>query len=198
MTYRRPTRRLAALLAALGVAAGGGVAFGASQSAQPEPTAAPRASTMPSKLSAHFAVLSAGAGLTSASSATKSQLERAGEGGNAQFGLNGGLARRVVYGNAHLWIVPGSAGVCVDDFEARGGVCASIAQSLAGEVALGSSDNVVGLVPNGNSQVVVHYENGGTEHVPVENNVYITGHPGPATAELTNATGEPRTVELPR
>lgn len=198
MTYRRPTRRLTALLAALGVVAGGGVAFGASQSAQPEPTPAARAATVPSQLSAHFAALSAGAGLASASSATRSKLERAGEGGNAQFGLNGGLARRVAYGDSHLWIVPGSAGVCVDDFEARGGVCASIAQGLAGEVALGNAGNVVGLVPNGNSQVVVHYEDGSTEDVPVENNVYITGHPGPATAELTDATGQPRTVELPR
>lgn len=208
----RPKRRLIALLfgmAALVAVVGGGVALGTNMSAQPEPPPAPKAATLSSQLSAHFAVLNAGAGadstgIASASSETQNHLEGSAKGLDEQFGLNPSLARRVIYGDAHLWVEPGSAGLCLMDYEAeaKGGSCGSVAEALEGSIAVGvgstGSAVVYGLVPNGNSQVVVHDADGTTEDVPVENNVYIVRHPGAVSAEVIDAGGQPTTVELPR
>lgn len=90
------------------------------------------------------------------------------------------------------------------DYEAGadGGSCGSVAEALEGSIAIGigAGDKTVvyGLVPNGNSQVVVHDADGATEDVPVENNVYIVRHPGAVSAEVIDASGQPTTVELPR
>ncbi len=123
-------RRFIALLlgmTALVAVIGGGVALGTSMSAQPEPPPAPKAATVSSQLLAHFAALNTGAGadsagIASASSETQSHLESSAEGLSAQFGLNPSLARRVAYGDAHLWVEPGSAGLCLMDYEAEAGV----------------------------------------------------------------------------
>ena len=186
---------------------GGGVALGTSLSAQPEPSPAPKAATVPSQLSAHFAALATragadSAGIASASSETRSHLEGSDKGLGAQFGLNPSLAKRVTYGDAHLWVEPGSAGLCVMDYEAGAGSCGSIAEALEGSIAVGvgsaGSTVVYGLVPNGNSQVAVHDADGTTEDVPVENNVYIISHPGAVSAEVIDGGGQPTTVELPK
>lgn len=135
---------------------------------------------------------------------TQRSLEGSAKGLDAQFGLNPSLARRVRYGDAHLWVEPGSAGVCVIDYEpgAGGGSCGSVADALEGSIAIGigASDQAVvyGLVPNGNSQIVVHDADGTTEEVPVENNVYIIRHPGAVSAEVIDAGGQRTTVEPPR
>jgi hypothetical protein len=191
-------------MTALVAVVGGGVALGTSMSPQPEPPPAPKAATVSSQLSAHFAALDTGAGIASASSETQSHLEGSAKGLDEQFGLNPSLARRVTYGDAHLWVEPGSAGLCLMDYEAeaKGGSCGSVAEALEGSIAVGvgsTGDAVVyGLVPNGNSQVVVHDADGTTEDVPVESNVYIIRHPGAVSAEVTDAGGQPTTVELPR
>lgn len=209
---KRPKPRLIAVLlgmTALVAVVGGGVALGTNMSAQPEPQPAPKTATVPSQLSAHFAALDTGsgtdsAGIASASSETQNHLESSGKGLGAQFGLNSSLARRVSYGDAHLWVEPGSAGICLMDYEAEanGGSCGSIAEALEGSIAVGvgASDEAVvyGLVPNGNSQIVVHDANGSTEDVPVENNVYIIRHPGAVSAEVIDASGQTTTVELPK
>jgi hypothetical protein len=207
---RRPKPRLIAVLlgmAALVAVVGGGVALGTSMSAQPEPPPAPKTATVPSQLSAHFAALdtstAGSAGIASASSETQSHLESSAKGLDEQFGLNPSLARRVSYGDAHLWVEPGSAGMCVTDYEgAGGGSCGSIAEALEGSIAVGVGNTgsvvVYGLVPNGNSQIVVHDADGTTEDVPVENNVYIIRHSGAVSAEVIDAGGQHTTVELPR
>lgn len=203
----RPKSRLLAVLVgvtALAAVVGGGVAVGTNMSARPEPPPAPKTATVPSQLSAHFTALETGAGIASAGSETQSHLESSAEGLSAQFGLNPSLARRVSYGDAHLWVEPGSAGMCLMDYEAgaSGGSCGSVAEALEGSIAvgIGARDKAVvyGLVPNGNSQVVVHDADGTTEDVPVENNVYIIRHPGAISADVIDAGGQPITVELPR
>jgi hypothetical protein len=205
MAKRLKRRLVTALLGMIALVAvvGGGVALGTSMSAQPEPPPAPKAATVPSQLSAHFAALDAGAGIASASSETRSHLEDSARGLDEQFGLNPSLARQVSYGDTHLWVEPGSAGMCVTDYEgAGGGSCGSVAEALEGSIAVGvgnTGDAVVyGLVPNGNSHVVVHDADGTTEDVHVENNVYIIHHPGAVSAEVIDAGGQHTTVELPR
>lgn len=194
---------------ALVAVVGGGVALGTSMSAQPEPSPAQKAATVSSQLAAHFAALDTGAGansagIASASSETQSHLEGSAKGLNEQFGLNPSLARRVTYGDTHLWVEPGSAGLCLMDYEgeAKAGSCGSVAEALEGSIAVGvgstGSAVVYGLVPNGNSQVVVHDADGTFEDVPVENNVYITRHPGAVSAEVIDAGGQHTTVELPQ
>lgn len=192
-------------MTALVAVVGGGVALGTSMSAQPEPPPAPKATAVSSQLSANFAALDTGASIASASSETESHLESGAKGLTEQFGLNPSLARQVSYEDAHLWVEPGSAGLCLMNYEGEGGgSCGSVAEALEGSIAVGvtpphSTDTVVyGLVPNGNSQIVVHDADGTTEDVAVENNVYIIRHPGAESAEVIDASGQRTTVELPK
>jgi hypothetical protein len=211
-SHKKP-KTIALLLGLLALTAvvGGGVALATTLSAQPEPSPAPTAVTLPSELSAHFTALNAGvgagvAGIDSADSETKSQLERATGGISAQFGLSVGLARDVTYQSHHVWLVPGSAGLCLRDFETGSGVCGPIKDAIAGTITLdvGGNENgikgggtIYGIAPNGNSQVVVHDANGSTEDVPVEHNVYIITHPGAVSVELTDGASKVQTVTLP-
>jgi hypothetical protein len=197
---------------ALGGVVGGGVALATTLSAQPEPTPAPKAATLPPELSAHFAALneaeSAGvAGIGRADAETKTLLNRGTQGIGAQFGLNASLAREVRYGQSHhLWLVPGSTGVCIQDYESGSGVCGPISHAIIGDITtdVGGNENgvtgggtIYGLAPNGNRVIVVHDANGSTESVPVEHNVYIITHPGAVSVELTDGAGKVQTVTLP-
>ncbi len=162
---------------------------------------------MPSVLAAHFAALSTSESRVSTGTGSTSRyagrgLEPGAGGIAAQFGLNPSLAREVTYGDSHVWIIPGGAGICVED-EKGGGGCGSIAQALEGSVAVGVGSGeggvtVYGLVPNGNSQVVVHDADGGSEDVPVEHNVYIINHSDAESAEVIDGSGKPQTIELPK
>jgi hypothetical protein len=205
---------LLGLMALAGVV-GGGVALATTLSAQPEPSPAPKAATLPPELSAHFAALneveSAGvAGIGRADAETKTLLNRGTQGIGAQFGLNASLAKRVTYSQSHhVWLVPGSAGICIQDYEggeAAGGTCGPTADAVAGTVALdvGGDENgvqgggtIYGLAPNGNRMIVVHDANGSTERVPVEHNVYIITHRGGVSVELADGAGKVKTVTLP-
>jgi hypothetical protein len=202
-------------LVTLAAVAGGGVALATTLSAQPEPPPAPKAATLPPELSAHFAALSEGVGrgvanIESANTETRTLLDRGTQGIGAQFGLNASLAKEVTYGQSHhVWLVPGSAGICIQDYEggeAAGGTCGPIADAVAGTVALdvGGNENgvtgggtIYGLAPDGNRMIVVHDANGSSERVPVQHNVYIITHPGAVSVELTDGPGKVETVTLP-
>lgn len=198
-------------LLVLGGVATGGIAMAGGFSAQPEPAPAPKAATLPAELSAHFAALSDSvgngiAGINGADSATKNQLEASTEGISAQFGVNASLAREVTYGQSHLWIVPGSVGICLQDLEAGAGVCGPISHAIAGKTAtdVGGDEHgivgggtIYGLAPNGNSKIVVHDANGNTEDVPVEHNVYIITHPGAVSIEVVDSSGKLQTTTVP-
>jgi len=191
---------------------GGGVALAATLSAQPEPAPASPVATMPSELSAHFAALADSvegngvADVGAASSEIKERLDRGTEGIGAQYGLNTGLAREVTYQSHHVWLVPGSAGLCLHDYETGTGVCGPIKDAIAGTVitdvggdehGIAGGGTVYGIAANGNSQVVVHDANGSTEDVPVENNVYIITHTGAVSVEVTDGAGQVQTVAVP-
>lgn len=198
-------------LVALAAVVGGGVALAATLSAQPEPAPAPPVATMPSELSAHFVALADSAGdgvadIGAASSEIKERLDRGTEGIGAQYGLNTGLAREVTYQSHHVWLVPGSAGLCLHDYETGTGVCGPIKDAIAGTVitdvggdehGITGGGTVYGIAANGNSQVVVHDANGSTEDVPVENNVYIITRTGAVSVEVTDGAGQVQTVTVP-
>lgn len=198
-------------LVVLGAALTDGIALATSHGAEPEPT--PKTATVPTELSDHFAVLSesttSGTGVTgveSADATTVTRLDESAEGPSGQFGLNPSLARNVAYGSEHVWVIPGSTGVCVHDFETGSGVCGPTSHALSGNITLdvGGDENgatgggtIYGLAPNGNSVVVVHDANGSTEDVSVRHNVYVITHPGAVTVELVDGAGQKQTVSLP-
>lgn len=192
---------------AVAASIGGGIAFGATVAAQSEPAPAQEAVAVPSALAAHFAALASSEGSLSAGAGASRYAKRglapSARGLTAQFGLNPGLAREVTYGDAHVWIVPGGAGVCIEG-EGSGGGCGSIAQALEGSVAVGTGGEgeggvtVYGLVPDGNSQVVVHNADGSSEDVPVEHNVYVIKHSTAVSAEVIDGSGKLQTIELPK
>ncbi len=203
---------IALLLSLLALAVvGGGVALAATLTAQPEPSPAPKAASLPSELSAHFAALSGSVGggvadIGAASSDITTRLNRGTEGIGAQYGLNVGLSREVSYGQSHVWLVPGSAGLCLHDYETGTGVCGPIKDAIAGTVItdVGGNENgitgggtIYGIAADGNSQVVVHDADGSTEDVSVEHNVYIITHPGAVSVEVADGSGKVQTVAVP-
>jgi hypothetical protein len=193
------------------VVVGGGAALAATLTAQPEPSPAPSASSLPSELSAHFAAFSGGvgagvAGVGAAGPETTARLERGAEGIGAQYGLSVGFAREVTYGTSRVWLVPGSAGVCLHDYETGTGVCGPIKDAIAGTVitdvggdekGIAGGGTVYGIAADGNSQVTVRDSNGGTETVPVQHNVYIITHPGAVSVQVADGSGRVQTVAVP-
>lgn len=192
-------------------ALGGGVALAATQTAQPEPSAAPKADVVSSELSGHLAALrdSPGAGVAAIGAASPeitARLDRGTEGIGAQYGLNVALAREVTYGVSHLWLVPGSAGLCLHDYETGTGVCGPIQDAIAGTVItdVGGNENgitgggtVYGIAADGNAEVTVHDADGTTETVPVEHNVYIITHPGAVSVDVLDGSKKLQTVTVP-
>lgn len=198
-------------LVVLAAAVTGGIALAGDLSAQPAPTPASKASVLPAELAQHFAVLSEGtasgvASIGSAGVESQAAIEESSEGINAQFGVSASLAREVAWGSQHVWVIPGSTGICIHDFETGSGVCGPTAHATAGDITLdvGGNENgitgggtIYGLAPNGNQTVAVHDANGSTEDVPVEHNIYIINHPGAVSVDLVDGTGKRQTVELP-
>jgi hypothetical protein len=193
---------------------GGGVALATSDTAPP--LAAPTAATVPAALAEHFAVLNEGttgnaavASIESAgiSSSVVSRIDEMSQGLDEQFGLNSALAKEVTYGQQHVWVIPGSNGICIHDFETGEGTCGPIADAIAGTLTLDVGGNeggvngggtIYGLVANGNPLIVAHDANGSNENVPVAHNVYIISHPGTTSVGLLNSTGQTQTVAVPR
>lgn len=213
ISRQRKPKLIALLLGVMALAAvvSGGVALATTLSSQPEPTPAPAAAAVPPELAAHFAALGGSvaggvADISSATTETKDRLSHDTEGIGAQFGLNVALAREVTYDQSHVWLIPGSAGICLHDVETGTGVCGPIEHALAGKTAtdVGGDENgvtgggtIYGIAPNGNPDIVVHDANGSTENVPVEHNVYIITHPGAVSIEIKDSAGELQTVTLP-
>lgn len=211
------TRKLLVLvlgLVTLAAAVTGGIALATSNTSTPLP--APTATVVPPVLLEHFAVLNeSGAGGTgvasigsaSVSSATVTALTETTEGLNVQFGLNPSLAREAPYNTSqHVWVIPGSKGICLHDFETGQGSCGPISDAIAGTAQLdvGGGEHgvtgggtIYGLVPNGNSMVVVHDANGSTEDVPVQHNVYIISRRGAVSVRLVNGAGQAQTITVP-
>lgn len=191
----------------------GGIALAGDLAAQPAPPPAPKAAVLPAELAKNFAVLSEGTasgvasiGSPGVESKAATAIEESSEGINAQFGGSASLAREVTYGSQHVWVIPGSAGICIHDFETGSGACGPIAHAVTGDITLdvGGNENgiagggtIYGLAPDGNSMVLVHDANGSTENVPVEHNVYIIKHPGAVSVDLVNASGKQQSIELP-
>jgi hypothetical protein len=194
-----------------------GIAVAAGLVAQPEPVAAPKPLVLPTALAEHFAVLDesgvgsadvASVGSPTVSSATVSALTASSGGINAQFGGSVSLAKEATYGQSqHVWLVPGSTGLCLHDLETGEGTCAPTADAIAGTLTLDVGGNergiigggtIYGVAPNGNSVIVVHDANGSTEDVSVEHNVYIISHPGAVSVELIDGAGQTQSVTLPR
>jgi hypothetical protein len=109
-------------------------------------------------------------------------------------------------GTYATWVIPGSSQVCLvhaamGPGDVPGGVCGSTTAAAYGlavttENAAGAPV-VLGLVPTGNTAVVVTDANGGTNTVPVANGVYeITGG-SPSTVTLKDASGNTITRQLP-
>ena len=216
---RLRTHKLVALIlgvVVLGAIVTGGIALASSLTAQPAPSPAPKVAALPSAIAEHFAVLNEAAtdssGVASIESAgvdskAVADLEESQEGINAQFGGDAALAREVTYGQSqHVWVVPGSNGICIHDFETGEGGCAPIADSVAGTLTIdvGGDENgiagggtIYGLAPNGNPMIVVHDADGSTEDVPVQHNVYIITHRGAVSIEVVDGSGELQKVALP-
>jgi hypothetical protein len=193
-------------------AATGGIALAGGFSAQPAPSPEPATTTLPQALSANFAALSdaPSAGVTTLASAddeSKGRIEATAEGGiSSQFGLSANLAREVTYGKGHVWLIPGATGIFLDDLETGSGEGGPIADAVEGgiftdvggyEHGAKGSGTVYGIAPNGNSHVVVHDADGGTETVPVEHNVYIITHPGAVSVEVADSAGTIHSFPIP-
>lgn len=195
---------------ALAAAVTGGIAAATSHNAEPEAT--PKTATVPAELTQHFAVLNGSSpspGVATVESlgndhATAARLDESTEGPAGQFGLNSGLAKEVTA--QHVWVIPGSSGVCIHDFDTGSGVCGPISHALAGDITLdvggdesaAGGGTIYGLAPDGNSMVVAHDANGTTEDVAVEHNVYVISHPGAVSVDVVDGSGKTQNVNLPR
>jgi hypothetical protein len=205
--------KLIALIAgviALVAAVTGGIAAATSHNA--EPAATPKTATVPAELAQHFAVLNSSTpspGVATVESlgndqATTTRLDESTEGPAGQFGLNSGLAKEVT--SEDVWVIPGSSGVCIHDFDTGSGVCGPISHALAGDITLdvggdesaAGGGTIYGLAPDGNSMVLVHDASGSTEDVAVEHNVYVINHPGAVSVDLIDGSGQSQNVRLPR
>jgi hypothetical protein len=116
-----------------------------------------------------------------------------------KFSANPGLARKLSFASsAHdAWVVPGDGGICIADNV--GGTCASTARAEAGHLVMTESGGpnqdpgevvVVGLVPDGVTQVSLHLRGGATKPLAVNDNAFyakVTG--GTDTIEFDGPNG---------
>lgn len=129
----------------------------------------------------------------------------------SQWGLAVGDATAITNSlGFDLWVVPGSTGTCFvytmrsEPQVVGAGNCAPNAMVLTGGLVSGlyspdgSEETLIGLVPDGNSSVMVTRTDGSTESVPVSQNVYIVqGASGLASVTFRDASGRQTTVPTP-
>jgi hypothetical protein len=133
-------------------------------------------------------------------------------GPTAEYGLNPSLTQEVaVNPSLHVWLVPGSEGVCVIQplqmetgqpvLGAYATGCGSVATASAGGfwgVAgdQGGEQTLVGLAPDGNSTVSVMDAEGSDQRVPVVDNVYVAKGVDLKTVAVRDVAGAVRTFRL--
>lgn len=102
-----------------------------------------------------------------------------------------------------VWVVPGSTGACLLDASADISACNSSARVSADGLIIGTGDpqsheigSLIGLVPNGNSRVVVTSADGHSQAVPVTNNVYYASGSDLTAVTFDSAGGSTTKVTL--
>lgn len=210
MNARRLRLGVIAAGTALGLG-GGGVALATNSGSRPaasislpaEDVGSP-ASQIPPTLLSNFAVLSD----RSLPGAPSPELISTNGPQTASMGLNPALAKRVESDGATVYVVPGSAGICiyvpVSTSSVRGvqSGCTSIANAENGNLQISlvspgdGEAEVFGLAPNGAQTVTVNNIGGGTSSVPIVDNVYRVSDRSAESVSVPNATGATHAVEV--
>ena len=204
MNARRLRLGVIAAGTALGLA-GGGVALATNSGSLPAADIGTPTLQIPQTLLASFAVLSD----RSLPGAPSAELISTNGPQTASMGLNAALAKRVESDGATVYVVPGSAGICVyvpvSTTSARGvqSGCTSIANAEEGnlQISLVSANGeaeVIGLAPNGAQTVTANNTGGGTSPVPVVDNVYRIADRSTDSVSVPDVAGVTHDVEVVR
>jgi|GEM_PF-6508987 len=145
-----------------------------------------------------------------ASEATSTPFPGASSSEVSQWGLAVGDAMAIPNSTGlQVWLVPGDSGSCLfwryPDFSpvvADVGGCAPNSIVLTGDffaIAPGpGSQTIIGVAPDGNTNVTLGLGDGSSESVPVSQNVYVAqATQGFRTVTLKDSTGAMRTNDVP-
>lgn len=103
------------------------------------------------------------------------------DGATRRYGLNPALARRVSRGAGVIVIVPGADYVCLFDGATQSGTCNTIEAALAGQVTAATTcssslrsgtTRVVGMLPDGATDLTEEMTDGSTQSLSIVNNTY--------------------------
>jgi hypothetical protein len=196
VTYRHSMTALLVTVAAAVLAAGAIAATSGSRDAGPPPdratfTQAPQAASVTPGLSDRFSILRRGRNLRD--DLPKEMAARMEARPTDDFGANAHLARRASNAHHGLFVVPGTAGICLMSGEGAG-TCNMTEGAQRGEV-LGTTTGIAygyaegeyrvsGIAADGVDRVVLHMADGRSFDLPVTGNVYTI-----------DVKGEPTTVD---
>ena len=120
----------------------------------------------------------------------------------ASYGLDAGKAQHVSVGGRDIWLVPGTAGVCMlvpDSKENYATFSARNAVAMSGRFRVyRGSQTMIGLVPDPNKAIRLTTDGGAIVEAPVVNNMYtVTDPSGFRAFQVRDASGELRTFGSP-
>jgi hypothetical protein len=114
------------------------------------------------------------------------------------FGLNAGLTATVQTRAGSVWVTPGNGVLCLMAAPAQsntpvGASCSTDTAADDGNMFLiagqiGQPTLVAGMAPDGTHSVVITRQAGGTETLPVVNNVYVAAFSGAVSSVEVGAT----------